>query len=231
MFSGIVRADARRFKAVAVPPKGSALPAPAAAAAAAAKSAPAASAASAPTDPDQMPSLDDSLSAEEVSDVYKRMEEESTKQREVMRAFWKAKDQQYLRTKFAPEMSSPQAGWLMTRGRELTLVHPSLTQHLSPSQLQLFLQECYPRMSDAHGSFLEAGGNLKRTVEEPLFRLYVHMRKHEAVYFAFLSSPETHAWAERLVGVLGTWATMLRQRGDYALCADVLELDSRVLAR
>ena len=184
-----------------------------------------------------MPGLDGGYlpyvcSTDEIKAVTGQLDARGVSYREVMRELWKDSRHRSLRTEYQQQFNYPHFGWAMQRGREITLVHISLTRHLQPGDLAVFLRECYPRMADAHDSFLKADGSLHSVHEEPMFRLYEHMREHEALYFRFLASSEVHAWTERFVGILGTWATILRQRGNaYPLCAEVLELDSRVLAR
>lgn len=46
--------------------------------------------------------------------------------------------------------------------------------------------------------------------------------EHDDLWTEFLSRPTTVLWAERCTGMIGTWATTLRQRGDYRKCKEVM---------
>jgi hypothetical protein len=116
--------------------------------------------------------------------------------------------------------------------RVIRLVHPAMTGHLSQEQARFFIEECDPILTRAHDKFLASRGSLANAHEESLCELFVHLKSHEDFYFRqFFLSDFTNPWMDRCVGMLGTYATLLRQRGEFHACFEVLKIDSRILAR
>ena len=109
---------------------------------------------------------------------------------------------------------------------------PDFTAHLTVAEKAFFVNECHPIMVRAHKRFVASCASVARTHEKSLHELFVHMKEHEAFYFGrFFASDHTEPWLDKCVGMLGTFATILRQRGDYHACFDVLQIDWRVLSR
>jgi hypothetical protein len=112
------------------------------------------------------------------------------------------------------------------------MAHPALYSHLPEGRAKFFLEDCYPILTRAHDKFLASRGSLASAHEQSLCELFVHLKHHENFYFReFFASDYTNPWMDRCVGMLGTYATLLRQRGEFHACFEVLKVDSRILAR
>ena len=118
-----------------------------------------------------------------------------------------------------------------TEAHVMTFVSPMYTAHLPQADAAFFTQECYPLMSHTHNKFLASRGILALAHEQSLCELFVHMKHHEDFYFRLFASEHTAPWMERCVGMLGNYATLLRQRGEFHATFEVLKIDARVLAR
>lgn len=67
--------------------------------------------------------------------------------------------------------------------------------------------------------------------EEVYQTFYDTFLEYEPLFHRFWENPHTEVWAERCVGMLGTYSTSLRQCGECVKAAEVLAADFRVLAR
>ena len=84
------------------------------------------------------------------------------------------------------------------------------------------------KLMQAHRIFDDTATNTDQ--ERPYHVLYEDIRQHEAFWFERVFCEQVGPVpAEWTVGILGTLATIRRDRGDVAKCLEVLELDERVL--
>ena len=121
----------------------------------------------------------------------------------------------------------------------VNVASPAFTSHLTPAEKAHFDAVLYPAMTTAHNSFLMrarprncgAISAIKKTKEKPLAEFYETMVAEEDAYFRLFENPAIEVWAERCSGLLGTYATILRQRGEYARCQAVMRLYTRVIER
>jgi hypothetical protein len=77
------------------------------------------------------------------------------------------------------------------------------------------LTECHEYFIEPHKNFREG--------EKHYQPWYESLMKHEAEWTAFLSKHKALVWAERSMGMLGTYATLLRQRGCYQQCKAIVD--------
>jgi hypothetical protein len=107
-------------------------------------------------------------------------------------------------------------------------------QDLSPEEATFF-QERLAVLEKAHSQFSmraamgESNFNFERLYQE----LHDDILKHDDYWFnnIFKLTGIDSKYAERTVGILGTLATLLRQRGEVKKCRKILKLDAKVLAR
>ena len=72
-------------------------------------------------------------------------------------------------------------------------------------------------VKDAHNYFITPHKNCFKR-EFLYLKLFESLVEHVEEWTEFLSRPNSAIWAERTVGTIGTYATILRQRGTYAQC-------------
>ncbi len=109
---------------------------------------------------------------------------------------------------------------------------PDFTAHLTAAEKAFFVDECHPILVEAHQRFRASRASIPKAHEKSLHLLYAHMKEHEAFYLdRFFASDHTEGWMDKSIGMLGTYATILRQRGDFHACFEVLQIDWRVLSR
>jgi len=58
--------------------------------------------------------------------------------------------------------------------------------------------------------------------EDAYENLYKCMQENESEFDAFFADDANLAWAERCTGMLGVYATIKRQRGEYAVCDEIV---------
>ena len=119
------------------------------------------------------------------------------------------------------------------------IAQPAFTSHLTPAEKAHFDAVLYPAMATAHDSFLmhgrprngDAVSAIRKMKEKPLAVFYDTMVAEEDAYFRLFENPAIEVWPERCSGLLGTYATILRQRGEYERCQAVVRLYTRVIER
>ena len=84
-------------------------------------------------------------------------------------------------------------------------------------------------LKEAHDKFYMHTANTR--FERAYRTLYDDIRTHHVAWFGLFEGDNNHVYAERCVGILGTLATIYRQRGEVSEAAEVLALDERVLLR
>ena len=110
------------------------------------------------------------------------------------------------------------------------VMDPAYLSHIgNEDERNLFTNTCFPLYSDAHNDFSKVGGNLSKTNERKLAVLFELINKHESLFFKVLASPNTHVMSERCTGMLGTYATILRQRAEYLRAEAVFRVYTRMI--
>lgn len=88
------------------------------------------------------------------------------------------------------------------------------------------------KLLDARNAFMKgivSGDRNEQTSQERTYHtLYLDIINHEDFWFSTIFSASS-VFCEWTVGILGTLATIRRQRGDVQKCLEVLEIDKRVL--
>ena len=86
------------------------------------------------------------------------------------------------------------------------------------------------KLTEARNCFMSkfSTGQQNTNFESVYYDLYVEITENEDFWFskAFPRGPEFSEWT---VGILGTLATIRRQRGHVEKCLEILELDKRIL--
>eukprot|EP00123_Amoebidium_parasiticum_P021715 comp72392_c0_seq1/m.48170 comp72392_c0_seq1/g.48170 ORF comp72392_c0_seq1/g.48170 comp72392_c0_seq1/m.48170 type:complete len:330 (-) comp72392_c0_seq1:613-1602(-) len=104
----------------------------------------------------------------------------------------------------------------------IELVTPESTK-LAQERMQIFGAAYTENVSNV--------GHNPNKGEKAFTLLYEDMRKHEKVWFQIFSHDGNYMIIERCVGMLGTLATLHRQRGNLDFASEILELDGRVFKR
>ena len=114
-------------------------------------------------------------------------------------------------------------------------INPACIAHLNAEEMAHFHAVLYPALTDAHNGWLTRPGsnvrNLHMHKEKILAVLYETMLEEEDAFFRLFENPAIEVWPERCSGMIGTYATILRQRGEYARCTAVMRLYTRVIER
>jgi hypothetical protein len=91
------------------------------------------------------------------------------------------------------------------------------------------LNDCVEVFTKSHREFVVLDGNFKG--ERFYYDFFADMIKNRKLWFRLFEIDENHILAECSVGMLGTLATIYRQRGELKKATDVMELDECVLIR
>jgi hypothetical protein len=84
----------------------------------------------------------------------------------------------------------------------------------------------------AHQEFAGHKDNTRNLRYERLYtELYHDFLLHSGQWFGLFASDKNCVYAERCIGILGTLATIHRQRGAVSKAEEILELDEQVLDR
>jgi hypothetical protein len=114
-----------------------------------------------------------------------------------------------------------------------TMLHycpPFCVAHLeNDSDKELFATTLFPIYSDAHNDFYATRGKLHKNNERKLALFFETMEVHEELFFQVFAAPRTHVISERSTGMLGTYATLLRQRGEYLRTETVFRLYTKTI--
>jgi hypothetical protein len=122
------------------------------------------------------------------------------------------------------------------RGEELKIAKAALKaarkldKHLSnvlyipnPALSGLIKNEHYDLLMKAHSNFVMRGQSSNPFKAEAEYQnLYKSLVNEEAIWLKFFAHDAAVEWAERCTGMIGTYATILRQRCDYVLCETVV---------
>ena len=92
---------------------------------------------------------------------------------------------------------------------------PVWTSHLSPAARTFFTTTLFHIFDQASQAMSVADQKMGRLKEKAMADFYDSLLHHEEEYFAVFQHPPSAVLAERSTGVLGTYATLLRQRGEY----------------
>ena len=137
-----------------------------------------------------------------------------------------------------PEEASRAAKKIIKNNQPFFHMPPALTLDII-SKMQMpyesFIENCFNLAVVAHLHFSgnAHGGDTSKTFkgEEHYYRLYLNMLEHRHDWFVFFEDDMNYVWPERIVGILGTLATIHRNRHDNDLCEKILDLDECVLNR
>jgi hypothetical protein len=137
-----------------------------------------------------------------------------------------------------PEESSRAAKNIIKNNQPFFHMPPALTPEIISKMhmpYERFVENCFNLVAVAHLHFSgnAHGGDTSKTFkgEEHYHRLYLNMLEHRHDWFVFFEDDMNYAWPERIVGMLGTLATIHRNRHDNDLCEKILDLDECVLNR
>jgi len=107
---------------------------------------------------------------------------------------------------------------------------PHYVDHLtSDDDKILFASRLFVIYSDAHNDFYASAGNLQKNNERKLALFFETMEIHENLFFQVFAAPITHVIAERCTGMLGNYATILRQRAEYLRAETVFQLYTKTI--
>ena len=95
--------------------------------------------------------------------------------------------------------------------------------------LRRFLTDLYPIYAQAHRDFVTTGGHLRKHNERSLAVFYESLVCNQEDWDAVLSAPCARVLAERCTGIMGTYATVLRQRGEYLRAEAVFAHYTRII--
>lgn len=89
------------------------------------------------------------------------------------------------------------------------------TDHMNQSDAREFLQQHIGKLRNAHQLFMGYGAPVNMIDSECLAlyeTLFVDMLQHKSIWHLFFESIKNTVWCERSVGIMNTYATVLRQR-------------------
>ena len=123
-------------------------------------------------------------------------------------------------------------------GEKRLEIHVNATAvSLTPAAAMLFDQVGNDALNDRTMVLSLAYRIYKETTTNPLSgvdmfeKLYQDLLSFEEQWFAILDDEDNHRLAEQIVVILGTLATVYRQKGDVTKAVDVLKMDGKVLDR
>ena len=121
--------------------------------------------------------------------------------------------------------------------------------HLNAESEQDFRKNYVPLLIETHYVYVDAN-NMSHKAEISYKKLYVHLKDNLPRWLEYLGM-RNGVWCERIVGILGNFATITRQRGDldssypnianaeqqqkqqidFDLCQEILDIDRIILDR
>jgi hypothetical protein len=121
------------------------------------------------------------------------------------------------------------------------------TDHMNQSDARIFLQQHIGKLRNAHQLFMGYGAPVNM-IDSECIALYetfvVDMNQHKSIWNNFFESIKNTVWCERSVGILNTYATILRQRAEsfreakddrvfasLSHCERVLNLSGKLIKR
>jgi hypothetical protein len=111
--------------------------------------------------------------------------------------------------------------------------------HLNEENEKDFRKNYVPLLIETHYVYVDAN-NMSLKAEISYKKFYVHLKENLPRWLEYLGM-KNGVWCERIVGILGNFATITRQRGDidsstsskrdFDLCQEILDIDRIILDR